>query len=91
MKSVLQITAYYPPHLGGVERVARALAETLAERREVEVLTSAVGAKAGTESSGGVRVRRCRAIEVAHAPISPGLFAALIRAPRPHTARRPRD
>jgi glycosyltransferase involved in cell wall biosynthesis len=82
MKTVLQITAYYPPHLGGVERVARALAEKLAERREVEVLTSAVGSKAGTESSGGVRVRRCRAIEAAHTPVAPGLFAALIRAPR---------
>ena len=81
-KSVLQITAYYPPHLGGVERVAQALAEELAGRREVEVLTSAVGAEAGAEPTGGPRIRRFRAVEVAHAPIAPGLFTALLRAPR---------
>ena len=85
-RPVLQITAYYPPHLGGVERVARALAETLAARREVEVLTTAIGDRPGTTMSEvsstvrpQVRVRRVRAIEAAHTPIAPGLFPALLR------------
>ena len=43
-REVAQITAYYPPHLGGVEVVAKHLAEGLAERRRVRVLTSDVGA-----------------------------------------------
>ena len=82
-RPVLQITAYYPPHLGGVERVARALAETLAARREVDVLTTAIGDRPGTTpatASGTARprVRRVRALEAAHTPIAPGLFPALL-------------
>lgn len=82
-RRVVHIAAYYPPHLGGVERVAQAQAETLAARREVEVITTALGADAATEAGyGPVRVRRFRALEVAHTPISWGLFAALLKTRR---------
>jgi phosphatidylinositol alpha-mannosyltransferase len=77
---VLQISPYYPPHLGGVERVAQALAGTLGRRREVEVLTTALPAVSAEPDP--VPVHRFRALEVASTPISPGLFAALLRAPR---------
>ncbi len=94
-RRVIHIAAYYPPHLGGVERVAQALARTLAERREVEVITTALGSDVrpgpdallssealnGSEN-GAMRVRRFRAAEVAHTPISWGLFAALLREKR---------
>lgn len=89
-RRVLQIAAFYPPHLGGVERVVEALAETLATRRDVEVITTALGVQSsdvlasGVQSSGrsSLRVRRYRAVEVAHTPISPGIFGALLRAER---------
>ena len=79
-RGVVQITPYYPPALGGLERVAQALAETLAERREVEVLTTVTRAQPSADRDRGpVRVRRFRAVEVAHTPVSPGLFLALLR------------
>lgn len=77
---VVQISPYYPPHLGGVERVAQGLAETLARRRRVTVYTTAVPAAGGPPSA--VPVRRFRAVEFAGTPISPGMFAALLREPR---------
>ncbi len=80
-RRVLQIVPYYPPHLGGLEKVAQALAETLAERREVEVITTAVGAKRSPAQE-RPRVRRFRAVEIAHTPVSPGIFTALMRARR---------
>lgn len=80
-RRVLQITPYYPPHLGGLEAVAEALAGALAERREVEVITTAVGAEPGSVA-GNPAVRRFRAFEVAHTPVSLGLMAALVRTPR---------
>lgn len=84
MNPVVQVVAFYPPRLGGMERVAEALAEQLSARHDVEVLTTAGGpAPAGTEQvSPHLRVRRFAAIEVAHTPIAPGLIARLARLPR---------
>lgn len=85
-RPVVQIAAYYPPHLGGVERVAEALAETLARRRDVEVITTSLGADDSSAQGSGaesqVRVRRYRALEAAHTPISVGVFGGLMRARR---------
>ena len=84
MRTVLQLTPYYPPHLGGMERVVEHLAELLAHTNEVRVVTTTLGAgppePAGTDA--GVRVRRHRAVEVAHTAIAPGLPLSLLRAPR---------
>ncbi|SHL21781.1 Glycosyltransferase involved in cell wall bisynthesis [Pseudonocardia thermophila] len=81
---VVQVIAYYPPRLGGMERVAQVLAEHLAERLQVEVLTTDGGpVEAGTEQvSPRLRVRRFAALEVAHTPVAPGLLARLAALPR---------
>lgn len=82
---IVQVTGFYPPHLGGVELVAQALAEHLQQAgREVEVLTTDVGATgvARDRNERGVRVRRHRAAYVAHTPLSPGLLVGLLRQPR---------
>jgi glycosyltransferase involved in cell wall biosynthesis len=82
--AVFQITPYYPPHLGGLERVVQHLAECLGKGREVRVVTTDLGAQ-GTprsERSDGVTVRRHRAVELAHTAIAPGLPLSLLRAPR---------
>ncbi len=78
-RRVVQITPYYPPQIGGLERVAQALAETLAERRDVEVVTTATRARQSADlDQSSVRVRRFRAVQFAHTPVSPGLFFALL-------------
>lgn len=82
---VAHVAAYYPPRLGGLERVASTLAELLADRWDVEVLTTACGAGTApaTETpSAGLRVRRFRAWELAHTPLSVGLVWGLLRLPR---------
>ncbi|TCJ30885.1 glycosyltransferase family 4 protein [Nocardioides jejuensis] len=63
MSTVLQVSHYYPPHIGGLERVVFEVAHGLQERgHDVEVLTSALGASPGTIDEGGVRVHRMRAL-----------------------------
>lgn len=60
---VLQVAHYYPPHVGGLERVVSEVAHGLRARgHEVEVLTSALGAAPGVRDESGVRVRRMRAL-----------------------------
>lgn len=84
MRTVLQITPYYPPHLGGLERVVEALAQRLAERHDVRVVTTGLGAAGAPRRAAedGVAVRRHRAVEVAHTAVAPGLPLSLLRAPR---------
>src|SRR5262249_40656948 len=58
-RPVVQVVSYYPPHVGGTENVACTLAETLAERRPVEVLTSPLGGgHRSVERSPNLTVRR---------------------------------
>jgi len=84
MSTILQITPYYPPHLGGLERVVESLAAGLGDRHDVRVVTTTIGS--GTEPrcsrAGGVTVRRHRAVELAHTPLAPGLLMSLLRSPR---------
>jgi glycosyltransferase involved in cell wall biosynthesis/peptidoglycan/xylan/chitin deacetylase (PgdA/CDA1 family) len=82
-RPVIQVVPYYPPHIGGMENVARTIAERLADHRAVEVLTSTVdaGDHPRTERRGRLVVRRLRTIEAAHLPFTPGLILHLLRAP----------
>jgi len=82
--TIVQITPYYPPHLGGLERVVENLATGLGDRHDVRVLTTSIGAGGAARRAceGGVTVRRYRSVEIAHTPLSPGLFGSLVRAPR---------
>jgi glycosyltransferase involved in cell wall biosynthesis len=84
MTTILQITPYYPPHLGGLERVVENLAAGLARRHDVQVITTTIGSGDAPRRSraGAVRVRRHRSIEVAHTPLAPGLLGSLLRTPR---------
>jgi glycosyltransferase involved in cell wall biosynthesis len=81
---VVQVVPYYPPHLGGMENVARILAELFAETRDVEVLTTTIGASGSPrrERYGRLVIHRHRAVEFAHIPFSPGLLVRLLLLPR---------
>jgi phosphatidylinositol alpha-mannosyltransferase len=66
--NIVHVTPYYPPHLGGVERVAEALAVRSATRHDVVVLTS-TSEEAVVEKHGRMTVHRLRAREFAHTPL----------------------
>ncbi|MEU4238179.1 glycosyltransferase family 4 protein [Actinoplanes sp. NPDC026619] len=84
MTTIMQITPYYPPHLGGLERVVENLAAGLGHRHDVRVVTTTIGSGNAPRRSrvGPVQVRRHRSIEFAHTPLAPGLLGSLLRAPR---------
>ncbi|WP_133910585.1 glycosyltransferase family 4 protein [Streptomyces sp. NBC_00582] len=84
MRTIVQITPYYPPHLGGLERVVSHLAREQATRHDVRVLTTALGSGGAPRVAveDGVAVHRHRAVEVAHTAVAPGLAAQLARVPR---------
>ncbi|MET7694868.1 glycosyltransferase family 4 protein [Streptomyces sp. NPDC005483] len=84
MRTVVQITPYYPPHLGGLERVVSNLAREQAKQHDVRVLTTALGAEGAprTAREDGVLVHRHRAVELAHTAVAPGLATRLVRVPR---------
>lgn len=81
---VVQVAAYYVPHVGGVEYCCENLSRELAARgHDVTVLTSTVGAgRPRVERTGRLAVRYLRGVEFAHTPVIPGLAAALLRVDR---------
>ncbi|HET9516741.1 MAG TPA: glycosyltransferase family 4 protein [Actinoplanes sp.] len=83
---IVQVAALYPPHLGGEELVAQQLAGLQAQRHDVTVYTSRVGARAAPrrEQHGRLRVFRDGARRLGNTPITPHLLPRLLRhQPRP--------
>lgn len=69
-RHIVQVSAYYPPHLGGQEIAVQGLAAHLADAgASVEVVTSDVGARAGVIADGPVRVTRLRSSEIGHTAV----------------------
>lgn len=86
-RHVIQVTPYFPPHLGGVEKVVEIIADGLVASRHshtVEVLTTNCGSAgaARIERRPRLTVRRLKAVEIAHTPVAPALFGQLLRCPR---------
>jgi glycosyltransferase involved in cell wall biosynthesis len=81
---IIHVVPYYPPDIGGIQNVVKGIAEGLAARYDVEVLTTTLRADGAPryERATGVTVRRLRSIEFAHTPVAPGLVLRLLRAPR---------
>jgi glycosyltransferase involved in cell wall biosynthesis len=82
--TIIQIAGYYPPSIGGMERVAEALSEKLAERSyDVRVLTSNSNQPAHPKPTGPhLQIQRFRSFEFAHTPFAPGFIPALFRIPK---------
>jgi glycosyltransferase involved in cell wall biosynthesis len=82
MKHIVQVSSYYPPHLGGQENAVCDLASQLANAgHQVQVLTSTEGGGShGNTVEHGVRIKRLRGIVFGHAPIMPRFPIALFRA-----------
>jgi glycosyltransferase involved in cell wall biosynthesis len=83
---VVHVAPYYPPHVGGLEVVAQAMAHGLASSHRVDVLTSTTQASHSPrlERHGNLTVRRLRTFDFAHTPLMPLLLWYLLRLPR-HT------
>lgn len=84
MRRIFQVSPYYPPQLGGIERVVQTLATGQARGHEVHVVATDTGARglAGRRVEDGVGVVRHRSITVAHTAIAPGMPLSLLRIPR---------
>ncbi|HEV2891468.1 MAG TPA: glycosyltransferase family 4 protein [Frankiaceae bacterium] len=81
---VLHTPVRYPPHVGGIEAVAADICERLVARGDEAYVICAASPAAGPgrEVRNGVRVLRLRAaFRVANTDVTPGLPAALWRAP----------
>ncbi|HWC57923.1 MAG TPA: glycosyltransferase family 4 protein [Candidatus Paceibacterota bacterium] len=84
--SIVQIAAYYPPHLGGLEGVAKEVSEQLTrDGHEVTVLTSDISAKQlpKIESHPNLIIKRLWSFEFAHTAWIPGLLWQLLRVKKP--------
>jgi glycosyltransferase involved in cell wall biosynthesis len=81
---IIQATAYYPPHLGGMENCAREISEKLSQKGNiVEVFTSNIDCKNSIfKSVKNLKVNYLESYEVAHTPIIPSLFIALMKIPK---------
>lgn len=82
---IIQVSSYYPPHLGGQENAVFGLAGQLAKaRHDVHVLTSSNGGGTpGSKGENGLHVHRMRSLVFGHAPIMPWLPIALFRHAKP--------
>lgn len=80
-KHIVQVSSYYPPHLGGQENAVHDLAQQLANRGYwVNVLASTEGGgDSGKKVEKGIRVQRLRGFVFGHAPIMPWFIPALFR------------
>jgi glycosyltransferase involved in cell wall biosynthesis len=81
--TIIQVTSYYPPHLGGMENVAEQIAEGFVDKGyAVSVYTSDIGNARGTSRNAKSQVHYLKSIEVAHTPIMFSLFFRLLALPR---------
>ncbi len=83
---IIQIASYYPPHLGGLERVAQEISGQLAEDgHSVTVLTSNLGGKnlPRLETKSNLVINRLWSFEFAHVAFIPGMLWQLLRVQKP--------
>ena len=78
-KEIVHVSAYYPPHLGGMELAVSMLVDKLYDsKRRVRVVTSNIGSNDAPVASSSF-VKRLRAFEMASTPIMPMLLWHLLR------------
>ncbi len=81
---IVQIVAYYPPHLGGMENSAKGTSESLAKRNhQIKVFTSDIGCKKDKLiSTRNLKIYYLKSFLFANTPIIPSLFFKLMRIPK---------
>lgn len=83
-KNIVQVSSYYPPHLGGLEKCVQTISELTANMGiNVTVLTSDIGkGKVSKNKSSNPKVEYLPTIEIAHTPISFKLISKLLSVER---------
>lgn len=81
---IVHVSAFYPPHLGGLERVVSQCAEGLAKRGvSVRVITTTKsGLPRGTTRVNGVEITALSSLELANVPFAPSLPLELLMLPK---------
>ncbi len=80
LRHTVQISAYYPPHIGGVELRVQELSERLAkEGNKVNVITSNKGSTDKVLKKSNLTVEYLPSIEIAHTPFMLSLPWKLVR------------
>jgi glycosyltransferase involved in cell wall biosynthesis len=81
---IIQVVAYYPPHLGGLENCVKEVSERLSKKDyEIEVFTSDIGCKKEIlRSTKNLKIHYLKSWEFAHTPIIPSLFFKLLKIPK---------
>jgi glycosyltransferase involved in cell wall biosynthesis len=82
--TIVQVVGYYPPHIGGMERVAKNASEYLAQKgHKVFVLTSDKDAdKENFQTMNNLTIHAMKSFEFAHTPFTPSLAWHLFKIPR---------
>ncbi|MHB8277211.1 MAG: glycosyltransferase family 4 protein [Candidatus Humimicrobiaceae bacterium] len=78
---IVQVIAYYPPHIGGMENGVKEISSGLAGKgHQVEVFTSDIGCKKDRLSStNNLNIHYLKSWEFAHTTITPSLFFLLLK------------
>lgn len=82
---IIQISSYFPPHLGGQQNVAKEISERLAKKgHQVEVFTSDIGCPKSKQlkSTKNLKINYLPAWEFAHTPVIPSLYNKLMKIPK---------
>jgi glycosyltransferase involved in cell wall biosynthesis len=80
--NIVQVTAYYPPHLGGMENCVQNISHELIKTGyKVSVYTSDQGLT-GNEPLNGIQTNYLRSVELFHTPIIFNLFPKLMAIPK---------
>ncbi len=82
--TIVHIAPYYPPHTGGLERVAKMCAENLAIKgyKVLVLTTTESGLKRGVHETGNLKIIALRSFEFAHTPFAPMFIWQLLRIPK---------
>jgi glycosyltransferase involved in cell wall biosynthesis len=81
---IVQVVAYYPPHIGGMENCVKEISDRLARKgHQVEIFTSDIGCKKRRHSStNNLNIHYLKSWEFAHTAIIPNLFFKLLMIPK---------
>jgi len=81
---IIQVVAYYPPHIGGMENCVKEISNRLAGKGyQVEIFTSDIDCKKCRQSStDNLNIHYLRSWEFAHTAIIPSLFFKLLTIPK---------